>query len=414
MPNVINDLDRIGNEDIVSITVGDEGLSASNSKNGRTDVESYEVKISTFQQPSAFTIRVGRSTNTAELLKRFSHGKNFVLHIGETKVQTGTIYGQGVPSMRSTNVELKGRDYIARLFDDDIQDELTFNDKSYYDLTRRVLNVVGMREQADRFKLTASNEANRELISRARKVKRRSKKPGAQIIEEIQTGVGAGGGKLVQTKIQANVGTSYYNFLQEQYKLAGLFLLATADGNFVLFQPNADQEPAYKVLVQDDQPLALGRAIDRSFSDDATQRHSACVVYGRAGTGTDGRSKIRGYYIDEQMTGYGFDHVRTIYDQDVKSEEQANYVARRWIAEERRQGWKLEYTLSGHILPSTKGTDGYLVWTPDMVCEVTDQQLGFVEQPFYIQEVTFRRSPHMTTTISLMRPEDLVFAEGLF
>ncbi len=414
MPIPINDLDRIGDEDLVSIVVDSQGVSASNSSDGKTIVESYEVKISTFQQPSAFAIRIGRSDTTAALLKKFSPGKSFELYVGETKIQTGTIYGRGVPSMRSTNVELKGRDYIARLFDDDIQDELTFDDKTYYDLTRRVLNVVGMKEQANRFKLIATNEANRAIVSRARKQKKRSKKPGAQIVEEIQTGVGAGGGKLVQTKIQANVGTSYYNFLLEQYKLAGLFLLATADGNFVIFQPNADQEPAYKVIVQEDQPLAVGRAIDRSFSDDTTQRHSACIAYGRGGTGTDGRSKIRGYYVDEEMTAYGFDNVRTIYDQDVKSEEQANYVARRWIAEERRQGWKLEYTLSGHILPSTKGTGGYLVWAPDMVCEVTDDQLGFVEQPFYIQEVTFRRNPQMTTTISLMRPEDLVFAEGLF
>jgi prophage tail gpP-like protein len=413
MPIATNDLDRIGDEDLVSITVGDEGVSANNSSNGRTIVESYEVKISTFQQPSAFALRVGQSETTAALLKKFVPGKNFVLHVGETKIQTGTIYDCGVPSMRSTLVELHGRDYVARLFDDDIQDELSFDDKTYYDLTRRVLNVVGLREEATRFKLFTSNEANRALVSRARNIKKRSKKPGAQIVEEIQTGVGAGGGKLVQTQIQANVGTSYYSFLQDQYKLAGLFLLATADGNFVLFQPNADQEPAYKVIVQEDQPRGPGRAIDRTFNNKTTQRHSACIVYGRGGTGTEGRHRIRGYYVDEEMSAYGFDHVRTVYDQDVKSEEQANYVARRWIAEERRQGWQLEYTLSGHILPSTDGTGGYLVWAPDMVCDVQDDQLD-IHGKFYIQEVTFRRNPQMTTTISLMRPRDLVFAEGLF
>ena len=275
-----------------------------------------------------------------------------------------------------------------------------------------MLNIVAMTEQPNTFKLFGDNDSNRALISR-HKAKKRGGKSKTQVVEQIETGVGAGGAKIVRTTIKANVGTSYYNFLQEPYKLAGLFLWCTADANFVLARPTADQEPAYKILVEEDQPLTGARMIDRSHDDNTTQRHTGYIVYGRAGSGTNGRSKLVGSYVDEEMSSYGFQHNRVIHDDDVKSQAEADYLARRACAEERRQGWRLEYTVSGHILPSTKGTNGYLVWAQDMVCEVEDHEIGLFGK-YYIQDVTFRRNPHMTTTIALMRPEDLVFAEGLF
>jgi len=408
----VNDLTAVDSDDIVSVRLNGEELGPGiRSKNGRSIIESYEVKISVFQQPAASTIRLGWSGIVADLYNMAKPNSPFSFSIGDTRVLTGSVYSRGVPSMQAATLELEVRDYMARLFDDEIQDELSFKSKTYFELTRKILNIVGMTEQPTMFKLFSNNDNNRAIVSRA-KHGRKSKK-NALLIEEIQTCVGAGGGKLVQTSIKANLGTSYYAFLQDQYKLAGLFLWSTADGNFVLARPTADQEPAYKILVERDQPLAAGRAIDRVIKDNCTQRHAACIVYGRAGTGTNGRSKIRGYFVDQEMAAYGFTHNRTIYDDDVKSEQEANYVARRFIADERRQGFKFEYTVSGHILPSTKGTNGYLIWAQDMVCEVDDFELG-IHGKFYVQDVTFRRNPHMTTTISLIRPEDLVFAEGLF
>lgn len=408
---VVNELGAVDTDDIVSIKLNGEELGAGpGSKRGRSIVESYEVKISVFQQPAASTVRLGWAGLVADLWKQATPNSPFTFTIGNTRVLTGSVYSRGVPSAQAACLEIKVRDYMARLFDDEIQDELSFKSKTYFQLTRTILNIVGMTEQPETFKLFSNNDNNRAIISRAKKG--RASKKQALLIEEIQTGVGAGGGKLVQTTIKANLGTTYYNFLQEQYKLAGLFLWCTADANFVLARPTADQEPAYKILVEEDQPLTGARRIDRVIEDNCTQRHAACIVYGRAGSGTNGRSKIRGFYVDEEMGGYEFTHNRTVYDEDVKSEAEANYVARRFIAEERRQGWKLEYTVSGHILPSTEGTDGYLIWAQDMVCQVDDFEIGLFGK-FYIQDVTFRRNPHMTTTISLMRREDLVFAEGL-
>jgi hypothetical protein len=409
----LNDLQATEDEDIVSVKLNGEELGPGlGSARGRSIIESYEVKISVFQQPAATTVRLGCSGNVAELYKQATPNSPFSFSIAGTRVLTGSVYSRGVPSAQAACLELHVRDYMARLFDDEIQDEISFTNKTYFSLTRTVLNIVGMTEQPSTFKLIADNDANRAVISRHKGKKRKSKNK-TQIVEQIETGVGAGGAKIVRTTIKANVGTSYYNFLQEQYKLAGLFLWCTADANFVLARPTADQEPAYKILVEEDQPLTGARMVERSHEDNCTQRHTGYIVYGRAGSGTEGRSKLVGTFVDDQMAGYGFSHNRVIHDDDVKSQQEADYLARRACAEERRQGWKLEYTVSGHILPSTKGTNGYLIWAQDMVCEVEDHEIGLFGK-FYIQDVTFRRNPHMTTTISLMRPEDLVFAEGLF
>jgi len=409
---VINDLTRTNSQDVVSVNLNGQELGFGvGDETGLAIVESYEVKISVFQQPAAITVRLGWGGNVAALAKHATPNSPISFSIAGTRIFKGVVYSRGVPTAQSTLLELKARDYMARLFDDEIQDEISFTNKTYFSLTRTVLNIVGMAEQPNTFKLFADNDANRAVISRNRK--KRSGKSKTQIVEQIETGVGAGGAKIVRTTIKANAGTSYYNFLQEQYKLAGLFLWCTADANFVLARPTADQEPAYTILVKKGQPLTPARMVDRVYEDNATQRHTGYIVYGRAGTGTNGRTMLVGQYVDQEMAGYGFNHNRVIHDEDVKSQAEADYVARRACAEERRQGWKLEYTVSGHILPSTKGTSGFLIWAQDMVCRVDDFELD-IHENFYIQDVTFRRNPHMTTTIALMRPEDLVFAEGLF
>jgi len=409
-----DDLQLGANQDLVSLKIG--GVEVGALANGGISLtESYEIKVSVFQQPAAFTLRLGWGDTAAKLLQLAKPGTPFQLFIGPNVIQSGTIYSRGVPSASATQVEIKGRDYLARLFDDEVQDEASFTDKTYFQLTRKILNVVGLKEEkagdGTRFALFGDNEANRAITSRVKSG--RGKKHQTQLVQEIETGVGAGGSKLVYSTIKATLGTTYYEFLQQQFKLAGLFLWATGSGNFVLARPTADQDPAFRVLYQRGQTRKVGNAIDRAYEDDTTMRHALCVCYGRAGTGTNGRSKIRGGFVDEEMFGYGFQNVRIVHDDDVRTATQAEYIARKTIAEERRRGWKLDYTLAGHIVPTIKGGDGYGVWCPDMVTTVDDEELG-ISGSYYVQDVTFRRNPQTSTTISLMRPEDLVFAEGLF
>lgn len=410
----INDLELGGFEDTVLLRLGSGTSDAVNVK----IAEHYEIKVSVLQQPAAFTLRLGSGETAAEILKRYPPGTPFALFIGaaghRSQIQSGVVYSRGAPSGKYTQVELKGRDHLARLYDDEVQAEYTFPDKTYFDLTRKVLNVVGLKETtedgAPKFALYSNNDNNRQLISRVATAKPINT---GNLVEQQETGATAGAGKVVYQTIKTRVGTRWYDFLQQQYKLAGLFLWASGEGNFVLAQPRADQPPSYKILRQRGQIRDFGNIVECRFQDDVTNRHSAVIVHGRGGVGAGGRSKIFGSWTDPEMTGYGFDNVRTIHDDDVKSDREAEYLARKTIAEERRAGWQLEYTLSGHIIPSILGKNSTAVWCPDMVCRVDDEELD-IHGNFYIEHVTFARGPETTTTVTLMRPEDLVFADHLF
>jgi prophage tail gpP-like protein len=377
-------------------------------------VEDYEVKVSILQQPAAFTLRLGWSATAAEILKKYPPGTPFELWCGPVCLQSGLVYSRGQPSAQYTQVEIKGRDYLAVLFDDDVQAEYTFTEKTYYALTRKILNVVGLKEDLGdgqggrtRFVLYDSFDADRKLATNV-KAKPRN---GKQLIQQIETGATSGQGKLVYQTPKADIGVSWFQFLQEQYRPAGLFLWATGTGNFVLARPRADQEPAYHIYRARGQIREQGNIKDCKFQDDTTQRHAACIVYGRGGHGKNGRGQIQGYWVDDEMTGYGFQNVRVVNDHDVISKEQADYVARRFISEERRNGWQLEYTVAGHRKPNLAGT-GLATWTPDSTVVVDDEELN-IHGKFYIESVTYRRKPETTTTFTLMRPEDLQFADML-
>lgn len=401
------DLDLGGYSDQILLRLGSEDLKI---------VESYEVKTSVLQQPGAFCLRLGWGKTAAEILRRYPPGTPFELYVGPTLVMSGLTYKRAQPSSNFTQIEISGRDYLAVLFDDEIQREYSFTDETYFKLTRKILNVVGLKEDLGdgqggptHFVLYDDNDNNREVVSRV-KAKPREK---GELVELIPTGAVTGTGKVFYKSLKAKTGTRWFDFLQEQYKFRGLFLMSTGSGNFVLFRPRADMEPTCQIKRTRNATRQQGDAVSCRFSDDTSMRHSAVIVYGRGGSGKAGRGQILGTFVDDEMVAYGFRNVRTIHDDDCKSNEEAEYVARRTIAEERRAGWQLEYTVSGHTFPSLVAKGGFGVWAPDTVCHVDDDELD-IHGNFYVESVTFRRSPETTTEITLMRPQDLVFAEKLF
>lgn len=402
------DLELGGYQDQVKLRLGSEDLKI---------VESYEVKCAVLQQPGAFSLRIGWNKTAAELLKRYPPGTPFELFIGPTLVMSGLTYGRAQPSSNYTQIELKGRDYMAVLFDDEVQREYAFMDETYFKLTRKILDVVGLAQDVGdglggptRFVLYDNNDNNRVVVSRVTTAKPRAK---GEVIELIPTGATTGAGKVFYKSLKTRTGTRWFDFLQEQYKFVGLFLMATGDGNFALFRPRADMDPVCKITRTRGQTRQQGDAISCRFQDDTTMRHSAYIVYGRGGAGKEGRDKIVGYYVDDEMVSYGFKNVRTVSDDDCKSNAEADYIARRTCAEERRAGWQLVYTVSGHTYPSQFAKNSFGVWVPDTVCRVDDDELD-IHGNFYIEAVTYQRSPQTTTEITLMRPQDLIFADKLF
>ncbi len=107
------------------------------------------------------------------------------------------------------------------------------------------------------------------------------------------------------------------------------------------------------------------------------------------------------------MMGLGISRLLTHEDHKCKSIAQADFFARRLIAEARRHGWSLTYTVAGH---TTIGTSGQrVVWSPNTTVQVDDDELD-IHGVFYIEGVRFTRGPQTLTELHLMRPADMLFA----
>jgi len=375
-------------------------------------VESYEVKVSILQQPSAFSLRLGWSDTAVELMNLAVPGAPFELWVGPRRLQSGLLDARAVPSAGNTTVELRGRDYLARLFDAFVAEDQSFTQPTYYELTRKVMDLAGLTE-ADGHYLIINNDANRRFLTGTKLIARQD----AELATELLTGALGGTGNLVFQTPKTKVGERYYDFLTRQFKLAGLFLWASPDKTFVLAAPNARQGPLYNIY------RARGgtggadetsNVIDCRFNDDTTMRHSMATVFGRSGGGKNGIATCEGEFVDDEMFNvYKIDKRIVIHDADVKNREQCEFVARRIISEERRAGWQLEYTVAGHTIFSGDADDLIATWGPDTVVQVDDEELG-MHGLFYLEACTYSRSNSGTTTkLTLMRPTDLLFATGL-
>lgn len=391
--------------------------------------EHYEVKISFFQQPAAFTLRLGpklvqgenpnarRERLIVDILAAARPNTEFELSIlrsdgNRVVVQSGRVDSRGSPSGEHLQVEITGRDYMARLFDAYIREETSFTEKTYFDLTRKVLDLVGLKEDKDdagnaRFALLTTAD-NTRRVNASRK---QNKKSNTELIRQTETGATSGTGTLVLKTIKAKLGTRHYDLLQDNYKLSALYLYATGEGNFILTRPNVEQEASF-LFVRAVQPVQNGVRVEDSnilshaFKDDTTQRHSSVLVYGRSGGGKAGRNAYHGECVDQEMTGYGFDKPLVIHDEDVKSNAECEYIARKTVAEERRNGWRLSYTVAGHTMPSLQNPAGRAIYGPDMIARVDDDQLD-IHANLWIDNITFSRGPDAKTTVELCWPSDL-------
>jgi prophage tail gpP-like protein len=65
-------------------------------------------------------------------------------------------------------------------------------------------------------------------------------------------------------------------------------------------------------------------------------------------------------------------------------------------------------TVSGHTTPSLLDHGKMVVWCPDTCVSFFSEELG-IDEDFYIEEVSFSRAPHTTTTLKLMRKGDVSF-----
>jgi len=370
----------------------------------------YEVKLAMLQQPGAFSLNCGWSRTAHELWDLFRPGKKFELLLAGSQMMTGAIDAREIPQAKVTNINVRGRDVLAPLFDNCFEEDCAFNTDTYFKLTRAVMDKAGMKD----VQLVADNSANRKIVGHIKYEAIGER----EIVEQEKIDMcraapaSTGPQRMVFESVKVKMGKTYYAFLQEHYKLVGLMLWAFGDGSLCLARPNLNQPSAFVVS----RMIGSTRGTREEHSDvtvhcwkdDRTHRHSHVRIKNHFTDACKGPKKIYGEAIDDEMVADGIYKVAVYKEQNCKSLKDATYLAHRRLAEERRMGWQLSYSFPGHRQPSQFGTDGWTTYIPDTCCRVDDDELG-IHGDFFVEAVTYRCGPEKTTTIDLVRKDDMKY-----
>jgi prophage tail gpP-like protein len=371
--------------------------------------EDYAVRVSVLQQPAAFAVRLSARDGSAELLKAIPNNTKFQLYVGLLPQFTGYTDGQAANGAnQSTSITLKGRDTLGKLFSNDVSAEKSFTNITYERLVEAAIGEVGLFS-----KVIIDSAKNKEVRSG---VKVREVKVPVVSSEVVRTD----GGAVVKHVVRAKLGESWLDFIRRHIAKRGLFVWSDFEGNIVLSSPNPNQSPLFKWVRRRDRAGVLldqlvadkkerVNVFDAQLLNDTTNRFSEVVIYARNGGRHSGRGKLHSGFIDPEMAntpdGKTPDGKPGPPGLNVTSIAEAEFYARRKIAEANRASYHLSYTFSGHTAPALYG--GRAVITPDTIAHITDEEFG-IDEPMYIETVEYK-SPPQTTTVTLMRLKDLVF-----
>jgi prophage tail gpP-like protein len=364
--------------------------------------ESYDVRCSYLTAPGNFALRLGSGDVASELIALGFPNTKFQLQIGGVPAMSGAVDGfEAEGSTGGTEVTIHGRDVLAPLFDNYVDAETSFSDETYVALVGKIMNRVA--DVAGKTLLT-DNAANRKIMTGVPVFATSGSEPrtALEIVED------AGTHGTVTKVIQAKLGEKWYACMRRHLDRAGLFFTASADGNFVLSRPNTTQGAVARIVRKRGKNPGEHRSnvLRARWRLDTTHRFTDVAIYTRGRGRKFGRGKELGLYVDKGMENWGFKRTLVLRDKTCTNAAQAEFLAHRHIAEANRQGFMLEYQMRGHTAVSL--IDGSrAVWAPDTIVQVEDEEFG-ISGLFWVESVTFRRPPS-TTTLTLMRPGDLVF-----
>lgn len=383
----------------------------------------YQVDAGVLEVPAAFQITVGHSGLIAELASAFPPFTPFELFVGDVRVQTGETDGYSIGGSGGSSISIMGRDMLKWLVDTQVRDDRTFAEKTFFQLVDQAITECSL----ENILISLSDVAHRKAITGTQKGKKLNPNKGNTTEVEITEAGKVGSKTVVYQTATAKVGTTWWDFIAEQLRRAGLFLWSDVEGAFILSRPDGNQQPLYRLVRRRSDNGEAGEVTvlgPPTFDHDTRRRFTECQVFGRGGGGAAGRTKVEARHYDDEMIallnplkenrlkGGKRQKPLIIKDSQVRTVEQAQFLAKRKIVESRRNGWRLSYTVQGHTTPALRG-GGMLVWAPNTVVEVIDDDLG-IEGPMYVESVVFRRKPETTTQINLLRCEDLVFSEEDF
>ncbi len=385
-------------DDRVSIQLGDDLI--------RT-VETYNVHIGVLEQPATFELTFGGSAQLPkDLIKRYPPRTPFRLFIGGVLQQTGWTTGE--PEIEEddggTTITIRGKDTLQALAGAYVKKEVSLQDETYKSLVEKACREVF---RGDIPQIRGDNAASRKVRAGVPLVELAP----ARTVEEILLGISSSTGATTEAHVvqQAKLGERYIDLIRRYLDRAGLFLWAAPDGAYIISRPHADQKPF--AWIRNDAPggdtVDTTQVVSCKYRNDTEHRYSEVIIYGRGGGRKFGRSKSKGASEDAEMKKWGYIKPLVIRDANTKTPEQADFLAARKLAEGRREGWVLEYNVSGHTTKSLVG-GGQAIWTPDTVVSVDDWGKG-IHGDFYLESCTYMRNPHTTTRLRFMRKTDLVF-----
>jgi prophage tail gpP-like protein len=400
------------------VTIPDDQVSITLAGDTIAILESYEIRQAIIEQPAKFTLRLGHGDVARKLIEKYPPHTEFVLKMGDVVIQNGFTDGfVADDSSSATEVNFEGRDLSAILHDTYLLTQRSFAEQSYLQLLQTALKACGLNPDD----VLSDNVANRKQGSGV--VLPDIDPPYTiQVLQDDASFIDEGAEVVEGTKrtvfqtIKTRLGETWYEFLKTQFDMAGLFLWAGSQRGFILAAPNPAQDPAYRIVRKRGQRQNGVNVERHSYRNNFQRRFTKCAVYGHGGGRNFGRTKNRGEWVDKEASKvFGGDDIKPIvvHDNHVRTPKQAAFVARRKIAEFNRESWQLNYTVSGHTTPSIiGGAGGRAVWTPDTTVEIDDDELG-IKGLYYVEGVTFSRSSKDTTTVHVMRIDDLVFGEAL-
>lgn len=399
--------------------------------------EGYDVRQGVLTQPSAFSLRLGHGGLARELFAKYPPRTKFQIYIAEALRFTGWTDGfRGAGTSGATEVTFNGRDVLATLHDAYIRADKTYKDRTYGDLVFSVIKdatgeatVIATENTANRLTqagLNAGGGAGASIVKKRDPIVAPTgnqeglglaitqiiaDKAAAASADALQASAAANKAANAKSTMLAKAGDRYYDgFLKKELDRAGLCVWATADGEaYVLTVPDGNQAPIAALIRRRGTSGNIVNVLSATYTNDTSKRFSECVVLGRGGGKKSGRTTSSATYADAEMVALGFDRPKVIRDAKCSNAAQGEYLARRTIAEANRAGINYTCTVAGHTFPTLR-TGERAVWTPDTVVYVQDDEFG-IEGPWYVEQVGFRRQPQTTTELTLLRIQDLVFAE---
>lgn len=374
---------------------------------------SYDIRVGIFEQPGSFSLQIGSGDTAASLIRRYPKNSPFKILIiptaseGACSIFSGFTDGNRASGdAGGTTVDIKGRGTLKFFFDSFHEKETTYISTTFAELVEKAMDAVEMITpftNGARPNVRTSNAQAREF--------RVGTKVDAQD-DDFATEVALPAGSVGADRVvlRAKLGERWIDLLQRVLNQQGLFLWDAENGDIVVGRPNPNQKPIYRI-VRTLGRIGISNVLSCVMEDDIEPRYSEVVVYGRASGRKYARTQAHGGFTDDELVNAGVHKILVLHDQDVTSQAHAELIAKRHLAAGRRRGFFLEYTVAGHCTQLLgAGKQDLIVWTPDTMCEVHDEQLG-IDGVYWVESVRYRRAntSGTTTTIRLLDPYSLIF-----